>query len=192
MLALWIVVGVTVAVLVVGLLVFLPRRARGGAAPVGPRAEPEAPSEAPPEAAAAPVEAPAPSEQPAPPLATTPPAVVAEPGAVGAEAEIEPRAEPELRERLGKTRGLLSGYVRALRARSSVDEQTWEELEEGLLRADVGVATTSALIADLRDSVRSGALRGPDAVLDELRDELRRELDTDGATSLAMAPDATT
>jgi fused signal recognition particle receptor len=93
---------------------------------------------------------------------------------------------------MGKTRGLLAGYVRALRARSSVDEQTWEELEEGLLRADVGVATTSSLLTDLRDRVRSGELRGPDAVVAALRADLRDGLDTDGDTSLHIAPEGTT
>ncbi len=40
---------------------------------------------------------------------------------------------------MGKTRGLISGYVRSLRSRSSVDEEAWDDLEEALLRADVGV-----------------------------------------------------
>jgi fused signal recognition particle receptor len=92
-------------------------------------------------------------------------------------------APPMLRDRMGKTRGLLSGYVRALRARASVDEQTWEELEEALLRADVGVSTTTALLGDLRTRVRSRELRGPDAVLQALRDDLRAILQPDNATN---------
>jgi signal recognition particle-docking protein FtsY len=92
-------------------------------------------------------------------------------------------APPMLRDRMGKTRGLLSGYVRALRARASVDEQTWEELEEALLRADVGVSTTTALLGDLRARVRSRELRGPDAVLQALRDELRAILQPNSATN---------
>ncbi len=189
MLVLWIVVAVVVALLVVGLLVFLPRRARRGAAPSAPEVQteaPPAPPGAPPRRAEAPAgEAPGPLQAPLPPEA-------AEPDVVAPAPTEAPAGPPELRERLGKTRGLLSGYVRALRARSSVDEQTWDELEEGLLRADVGVATTSALLAELRDRVHSGELRGPDAVVDALRADLRQELDTDGNRNLAVAPDATT
>jgi fused signal recognition particle receptor len=86
-----------------------------------------------------------------------------------------------MRERL-KTRGLLSGYVRALRARGSVDDDSWDDLEVVLLRADVGVATTTALLDELRQRVKSGELRGPDAVVTALRAELRRALEThDGA-----------
>jgi fused signal recognition particle receptor len=92
---------------------------------------------------------------------------------------------------MGKTRGLLSGYVRALRGRGSVDGQTWDDLEEALLRADVGVATTTALLDDLRGRVRSGDLRGPDAVIAALRQALRASLDGAGGTGLLFEEGAT-
>ena len=101
------------------------------------------------------------------------------------EVEVE-AAPPELRERMGKTRGLFSGYVRSLRSRSSVDDQAWDELEEALLRADVGVATTTALLEDLRGRVHDGELRGADAVVAALREDLRRSLDTDNGTELSF------
>jgi fused signal recognition particle receptor len=87
---------------------------------------------------------------------------------------------------MGKTRGLLSGYVRALRTRGSVDDQTWDDLEEALLRADVGVATTTALLEDLRQRVRSGDLRGPDAVVAALRQALRASLDSADGVGLRL------
>ncbi len=74
--------------------------------------------------------------------------------------------------------------MRALRGRGSVDEQTWDDLEEALLRADVGVATTTALLEDLRQRVRSGELRGPDAVVAALRDALRASLEVAGGVDL--------
>jgi signal recognition particle-docking protein FtsY len=95
-------------------------------------------------------------------------------------------APPALRDRMGKTRGLLSGYLRALRARATVDEQMWEELEEALLRADVGVVTTTALLDDLRTRVRRRELRGPDAVLQALRDDLRATLQSNGVANMRV------
>jgi len=93
-------------------------------------------------------------------------------------------APADLRDRMGKTRGVFSGYLRALRGRGSVDGQTWDDLEEALLRADVGVATTTALLEDLRQRVRSGELRGPDAVVAALRAALRASLEVAGGVDL--------
>jgi fused signal recognition particle receptor len=177
MLALWIVLAVVVATLVVGLVVAVPRRRRGrpsgpsvGAGPV--TVEKPGPSPTP-----AAVVAPAEELEPGPGEAQAPGAPVREP---------EPAAAPELRERMGKTRGLFSGYVRALRSRSSVDDEAWDDLEEALLRADVGVATTTALLEDLRSRVRDGELRGADAVVAALREDLRRTLDTTDGTGLSF------
>jgi fused signal recognition particle receptor len=87
---------------------------------------------------------------------------------------------------MGKTRGTFSGYIRALRARGSVDESTWDDLEEALLRADVGVKTTTELIDDLRSRVRSGDLKGPEAVLGALKEDMRVSLDAAGSAALVF------
>ena len=183
MLALWIVLAVVVAALVVGLVVAVPRRGRArrgpGSAPGStvtidrPRAAPPAPVAAPPEPGDVPV-----TEVAAP--------EVAAPEVEELEPELEEAPVPELRERMGKTRGLFSGYVRALRSRSSVDDQAWDDLEEALLRADVGVATTTALLEDLRSRVHDGELRGAEAVVAALREDLRRSLDTTERTGLSL------
>ncbi|HEY5024797.1 MAG TPA: signal recognition particle-docking protein FtsY [Acidimicrobiales bacterium] len=170
MLALWIVLAVVLVTLVVGLVVAVPRRRRGRLG------RGEVPS-----AAVAPVTAPAPAAVPAPP---TPEPLEAESPDAGPETDVG--AAPELRERMGKTRGLFSGYVRSLRSRSSVDDQAWDDLEEALLRADVGVATTTALLEDLRARVRDGELRGAEAVVAALREDLRRSLDTTDGNGLAF------
>ena len=80
-----------------------------------------------------------------------------------AEAEAtEPAPEPaSYRGRLGKARGLLSGYIGAVRARARIDAATWDDLEEALIRADVGVGATDALLDDLRARVKSGEITGP-------------------------------
>jgi fused signal recognition particle receptor len=189
MLTLWIVLAVVLATLVVGLVVAVPRRARSRRASESAKtgaATLEKPRPSPPPTTATPASVTTPAPGEAPPVEEGPAAVDAE-----TEAEIEAEAPeegaaPELRERMGKTRGLISGYVRGLRSRSSVDEQSWDELEEALLRADVGVATTTALLGDLRSRVRSGDLKGVDAVVDALREELRRSLDTEEGTGLSV------
>jgi len=97
-----------------------------------------------------------------------------------------PIAPADLHQGMGKTRGLVSGYFRALRARASVDARTWDDIEEALLRADVGVATTTRLLEDLQGRVQRGELRGPDAVLGALHDDLRGSLATQAGTALRV------
>ncbi len=186
MLALWIVLAVVVVALVVGLVVVVParRRGRGGSRSAGatsatltkpPAAPPSHPVAAPsPPSGAAPLEAEAEAE-----------------GQAEAAVDADVAAAPELRERMGKTRGLFSGYVRALRSRSSVDDEAWDDLEEALLRADVGVVTTTALLEDLRARVRAGELRGADAVVAALKEDLRRSLDTAAGTGLSFDTEGT-
>jgi len=102
--------------------------------------------------------------------------------------EPEPEAAPEpatYRGRLGKARGLLSGYVVAVRSRGKIDATTWDELEEALIRADVGVGATDGLLTDLRGRVRSGEIGGPDALVDALKADLVAMLSTADA-SLAV------
>ena len=109
----------------------------------------------------------------------------------------EPEAEPaSYRGRLGKARGLLSGYVGAIRARGKIDGGTWDELEEALIRADVGVGATDALLDDLRARVKSGEIAGPDALVDALTADLVDMLASDasglatvGATRPPAGPD---
>ncbi len=103
----------------------------------------------------------------------------------------EPEPEPATyRSRLGKARGLLSGYVGAVRSRGKIDAATWDELEEALIRADVGVGATDSLLADLRARVKSGDIGGADALVDALKADLVVMLSTADA-SLAV-PGATT
>ncbi len=162
MLVLWIVLAAVVVVaLVASVAVGTRRRGRRGAG-AGPAAPVTAPPTRPPEAP--PVTAP-------PETAVTAPEVEAE-IEVEVEVEVEPAGPPPtFRERLGKARGLFTGVVGAVRSRG-VDAATWDELEEALLRADVGVATTDALLDDLRARVRAKEITGGDQLLAALRDDL--------------------
>jgi len=113
-----------------------------------------------------------------------------EPGStVGPAPEPEP---PTYRGRLGKARGLLSGYVGAIRARGKIDAATWDDLEEALIRADVGVGATDAILDDLRDRVRSGEIADPDALVDAVKADLVTMLTSDasGLAGIGVDPPA--
>ena len=76
------------------------------------------------------------------------------------------------RSRLGGVRGLFSGAVSALRS-GRIDPETWDSLEEALIRADVGVATATALLDDLRAKVDAKEIRGGDDLLEALGRSIR-------------------
>lgn len=71
-----------------------------------------------------------------------------------------------------KTRHALVGSLRSLLRGKKLDAELISQIETTLLRADVGVRTTSRLVEGLREAARSGAMaRGEDA-LDYLKHEL--------------------
>ena len=57
-------------------------------------------------------------------------------------------------------------------------QETWDDLEETLLRADIGVRLVDRLLVPLRDRVKAGELTSPDAVIDALRAEMTSALST--------------
>src|SRR3954452_8105484 len=59
-----------------------------------------------------------------------------------------------LRDRLSRSQSTLGRGLLALLSRDRLDEQTWEEIEEILLTADVGVAPTQELVDQLRTRMR--------------------------------------
>jgi fused signal recognition particle receptor len=75
------------------------------------------------------------------------------------------------RERLGRSRAALSRGMSGLLSRGADDDEAWEELEEALLAADVGVATSTELVERLRTRARAERASGP-----ALRELLRAEL----------------
>ncbi|MFC8595899.1 signal recognition particle-docking protein FtsY [Streptomyces atroolivaceus] len=79
-----------------------------------------------------------------------------------------------LRARLARSQNSLGKGLLTLLSRDNLDEDTWEEIEETLLTADVGVAPTQELVERLRERVRVLGTRTPD----ELRTLLREELVT--------------
>ncbi len=114
--------------------------------------------------------------------------VVAEAEAVLAGAREAPVAEPEpdevapqavrprFRDRLGKARGLFAGYLGSVRSRTKIDDETWEELEEALIRADVGITATTALLDQLRAQVKAEGIQTSELLVDALKDNLKKRL----------------
>jgi fused signal recognition particle receptor len=80
-------------------------------------------------------------------------------------------------------RGLFSGAVSALRS-GRIDAATWDSLEEALIRADVGVTTTTALLDELRAKVESKEISGGADLLAALGDSIRHLLDGAGSREL--------
>jgi fused signal recognition particle receptor len=99
------------------------------------------------------------------------------PAAPAPPAPAEVPVRPSFRDRLGKARSTLGGYLAAIRSRK-VDAQTWDELEEGLIRADVGVAVTQQILDDLRRMAREESITDPDELLERLKAELKAVLAT--------------
>jgi fused signal recognition particle receptor len=136
---------------------------------------------------------PAPSPLDAPPEALdeippfeAPPPVETAPTAPAAPALGE---KPRFRDRLGKARHALSGYMGAVLARDKIDRETWDDLEEALLLADVGVAATTDILDRLRATVESEAITEPAALLDALKAQLKADLAT-GDRTLRFEPGA--
>ena len=89
---------------------------------------------------------------------------------------VEEETPPSVRERTGRTRSIFAKAFGAIKGRSSIDASTWEELEESLLLADIGVRLTDSLLRSLRDRVKSGDISGPDQLLEALREDMKEQL----------------
>ena len=103
------------------------------------------------------------------------------------EVEVAPPAPPEpevverprLRDRLGRTRSAFSGAFGRIRGRK-IDDETWDELEESLLSADVGMVTTTRLLDAVRTRAKEESVTEPDDLIALLRDEVVGLLAGDG------------
>jgi fused signal recognition particle receptor len=84
---------------------------------------------------------------------------------------------PTFRARMAKARGAFTGALLGVRSRSGITDETWDDLEEALLRADVGVRVTGELLAPLQARVKAKELTDPDALLAALQAEMTSRLD---------------
>jgi fused signal recognition particle receptor len=102
---------------------------------------------------------------------------------------VEPVRPASLRDRLAKARSAFSGAVAGVLGRSGITEESFEDLEEALLRADVGVGVTTDLLDGLRAKVASKEITEPQALVAELEAEMVSRLAGSDRT-LAFDPDA--
>jgi fused signal recognition particle receptor len=166
--------------------------------PEAPTAEPQAPAEPrAPEAGTAPApEAPA---EPAPAAPETPEAATAPEAPASPETsetvtrapqapaatEAPPEAAPEveevapaagrierLRGRLSKSRSALGQGLLGLLGAGDLDEDSWEEVEDTLLIADLGAATTTQIVETLRTELSARGVRNADQARALLREVL--------------------
>jgi fused signal recognition particle receptor len=159
----YVILIIVIAVLALGtgswLLFVRPRRGRISA-PSGPPAAPPAPS------GATPVEE---------------AGEAGKPQATAAVIEVE-RPPPSagrmvrLRARLARSQSSVGSALLNLLSRDKLDDETWDEMEEVLITADVGVAPARVMVDDLKTKVKVLGVRGPAEVRGLLRDELLTQL----------------
>jgi fused signal recognition particle receptor len=93
-----------------------------------------------------------------------------------------------LRSRLARSENALGRGLLAVLSRDHLDDDAWDEIEETLLGADMGVAATGEVVAALKEKVRVLGVRTPDGLRTLLRDELLAQVGTSTDRSLATAP----
>ena len=115
--------------------------------------------------------------------------------------EAAPSGEPEavavekrrgvfrrLRENLSKTRQALGGELQAT-LWGTLDEHTWERLEEALIMADVGASTTASVVATLETETSDGRLTGGEALSERLIELLAQTARVgDGRIDVSRSP----
>lgn len=93
--------------------------------------------------------------------------------------EPEPPVEPEAvapKRRFAKAAGIFTGAFAGVRAKEKITADTWDDLEETLLRADVGLSVTTSLLAGLKSRVDKKEIADPRGLVDALQAEMTAQL----------------
>ncbi len=88
----------------------------------------------------------------------------------------EPQAETTELTLANRMRSSFSNAITSALTRSLIDQQTWDDLEEVLLRADLGVATMTKVLAPLRELVKAKKIVQPRDLQIALRDAMSSQL----------------
>ena len=81
-------------------------------------------------------------------------------GATCSASVVEPEA-PTFRGRLARARSAFAGAFAGVLSRGGITDATWDDLEEGLLRADVGLGVSTDLLDGLRATVKAKDITDP-------------------------------
>ena len=84
-----------------------------------------------------------------------------------------------------KSRETWFGRVRGLFQRGRLDDDLWDELEELLISADVGVATTEKLLERVKERIREEGIGDALTAMEVLKEEMVGILQIDGAVDLS-------
>ena len=168
----WLYLVLAIAVLVFGVGVLLASRQRSVPRDGAPRTRSVGPAEPPPRGRDGGATAITTLDPAAPADLDSP--VVLEPGpAVDVDDDVPVAVEkPSLRARMSKARSALAGAFLGIRARGGITSDTWDELEEALLKADVGVKVSDELLDGLKARVAAKDIADPDQLLAALQTEM--------------------
>jgi fused signal recognition particle receptor len=119
------------------------------------------------------------------------------------EPELEPEPEPELeldeiepsagrlerlRGKLARSRSAFGQGLLGLLGAGDLDEDSWTEVEDTLLLADLGTATTQEIVDKLRSEITTRGVRTPEQARDVLRSVLVDALDPSMDRSVRALP----
>ncbi|MEW2502202.1 signal recognition particle-docking protein FtsY [Amycolatopsis sp. CA-161197] len=93
-----------------------------------------------------------------------------------------------LRGRLSKSRSMFGQSLLGLLGAGDLDEDSWQDVEDSLLVADLGAATTTQIVERLRDELSRRAVRTPAEAREVLREVLTASLSTDGIRAVRALP----
>ncbi|HEY9523878.1 MAG TPA: signal recognition particle-docking protein FtsY, partial [Thermopolyspora sp.] len=93
-----------------------------------------------------------------------------------------------LRSRLARSQSALGQGLLELLSRDRLDDDVWDEIEETLLTADVGVAPTQMLVDELRTRVKVLGTRAPAELRGLLRERLLAQLGPELDRTLRVQP----
>ncbi|MFI6499104.1 signal recognition particle-docking protein FtsY [Nonomuraea typhae] len=178
-----ILIVVVVALVAAGGLFLLFRPGRTVAPPAEPPTLPQEKEETEPRPAGAGEE----SEGAATATVPPPPAPAVKPAP---EIEVPPPSAGRmvrLRSRLARSQSALGRGLLELLSRDRLDDEVWDEIEESLISADVGVAPTQAMVEELRTKVKVLGSRTPAEVRGLLREQLLVQVNPDLDRSLHIA-----
>lgn len=88
---------------------------------------------------------------------------------------------------LNKTRDAFKSRLEGLFTRNEIDEEFFEELEEILISADVGVEATLELIEMFRERLKAEKIKQRDEAQETLKELLAETMEEGGSTALAKA-----